>query len=98
MCVRILLFNPSLQIASQSLRDCSDAAGDVNSMYSTPKSDRALAILILVSVSKKAFANYRLAQRLLVSCSYFDDWNYTDLLALCPGKRNQTRTEAVAVE
>lgn len=34
MCVRILdLFKPSLQIASQSLRDCSEAAGEVSSMY-----------------------------------------------------------------
>lgn len=55
--MRILALSPSLQIASQSLRDCSDAAGDVSSMYSTPKSSRAFAILILVSVSKKALAN-----------------------------------------
>jgi hypothetical protein len=52
-----LAFNPSLQIASQSNRDCSDAAGDVNSMYSTPNSSKAFAILILVSVSKNALAN-----------------------------------------
>jgi hypothetical protein len=44
-------------MASQSFLDCSEAAGDVNSIYSTPKSESALAILILVSVSKKAFAN-----------------------------------------
>lgn len=57
MWVRILDLSPSLQMASQSDRDCSEAAGDVSSMYSTPKSDKALAILILVSVSKKALAN-----------------------------------------
>jgi len=57
MCVRILAFNPSLQIASQSLRDCSDAAGEVSSRYSTPKASNALAMAILVLVSKKALAN-----------------------------------------
>ena len=57
MWVRILAFNPSLQIASQSLRDCSDAAGEVSSRYSTPKASNALAMEILVLVSKKALAN-----------------------------------------
>lgn len=33
MCVRILAFKPSLQIASQSSLDCSEAAGLVNSIY-----------------------------------------------------------------
>lgn len=51
MWVRILLLSPNLQIFSQSRLDCSDAAGLVNSIYSTPKSDSAWAILILVSVS-----------------------------------------------
>lgn len=55
--MRILDFKPSLQIASQSARDCSEAAGEVSSMYSTPKASRALAMAILVLVSKKAFAN-----------------------------------------
>lgn len=31
-CVRILALRPSLQMASQSFLDCSDAAGDVSSM------------------------------------------------------------------
>jgi len=44
-------------MASQSDLDCSEAAGDVSSIYSTPKSSKALAILILVSVSKNALAN-----------------------------------------
>lgn len=44
-------------MASQSALDCSDAAGDVSSMYSTPKASRALAMAILVLVSKKALAN-----------------------------------------
>jgi hypothetical protein len=44
-------------MASQSRRDCSEAAGDVSSRYSTPNLSRALAIAILVSVSKKALAN-----------------------------------------
>jgi hypothetical protein len=57
MWVRILDFNPSLQIASQSRRDCSEAAGEVSSIYSTPKASRAFAMAILVLVSKKAFAN-----------------------------------------
>src|SRR5712672_551105 len=57
MWVRILAFRPSLQMASQSRRDCSEAAGDVSSRYSTPNLSRALAIAILVSVSKKALAN-----------------------------------------
>src|SRR5690348_12842029 len=52
-----LLFKPNLHIVSQSARLCSEAAGDVSSIYSTPKSSRAFAILTLVSVSKKAFAN-----------------------------------------
>lgn len=52
-----LVFKPNLQIASQSLRDCSDAAGEVNSIQSTPNLSKAFAIRILVSVSKKAFAN-----------------------------------------
>lgn len=58
--VKILLFNPNLQMASQSRLLCSEAAGEVNSIYSTPKSDKAVAILILVSVSKKALANYNI--------------------------------------
>lgn len=73
MCVKILAFRPSLQIASQSVqneyhsrivycdalpaRDCSEAAGLVSSMYSTPKASSALAMAILVLVSKKALAN-----------------------------------------
>lgn len=56
MWVRILDLSPMLQILMQSSRLCSDAAGDVSSMYSTPKSDSAWAIRHLVSVSKKAFA------------------------------------------
>ena len=44
-------------MASQSLRDCSDAAGEVSSRYSTPKASNALAMAILVLVSKKALAN-----------------------------------------
>ena len=44
-------------MASQSRRDCSDAAGEVSSMYSTPNESRALAMAILVLVSKKALAN-----------------------------------------
>ena len=44
-------------MAMQSRRDCSEAAGEVNSMYSTPKSSSALAISIFLAVSKKAFAN-----------------------------------------
>lgn len=63
--------SPSLQIASQSRLDCSDAAGEVSSMYSTPKSERAVAILILVSVSKKAFANW-----LIDRISVFDERNF----------------------
>ena len=55
--MRILAFKPSLQMASQSARDCSEAAGDVSSMYSTPNASRALAMAILVLVSKKALAN-----------------------------------------
>lgn len=46
-----------LQILMQSRRLCSDAAGEVSSMYSTPKSESACAIFILVSVSKNALAN-----------------------------------------
>jgi hypothetical protein len=57
MCVRILALKPSLQIASQSKRDCSEAAVDVSSMYSTPKASKAFAMAILVLVSKKALAN-----------------------------------------
>lgn len=57
MWVRILAFRPSLHIASQSARDCSDAAGDVSSMYSTPNASSAFAMAILVLVSKKALAN-----------------------------------------
>ena len=53
----ILAFNPNLHISSQSLRLCSEEAGDVNSIYSTPKASSAFAILILVSVSKNALAN-----------------------------------------
>lgn len=48
---------PSLQMASQSFRDCSEAAGEVSSRYSTPNLSRALAMAILVWVSKKALAN-----------------------------------------
>lgn len=44
-------------MASQSDLDCSEAAGDVSSMYSTPKASRALAMAILVLVSKNALAN-----------------------------------------
>lgn len=44
-------------MASQSALDCSDAAGEVSSMYSTPKASSAFAIAILVLVSKKALAN-----------------------------------------
>ena len=55
--MRILDRKPSLQIVSQSRRDCSEAAGDVSSMYSTPNASRALAIAILVFVSKNALAN-----------------------------------------
>jgi len=44
-------------MTSQSRRDCSLAAGEVSSMYSTPKESSALAISIFFSVSKKAFAN-----------------------------------------
>ena len=44
-------------MASQSRRDCSEAAGDVSSRYSTPNLSRDLAMAILVSVSKKALAN-----------------------------------------
>ena len=57
MCVRILALRPSLHIAMQSSRDCSEAAGEVSSMYSTPNASSALAIAILVLVSKKALAN-----------------------------------------
>ena len=57
MWVRILALKPSLQIASQSKRDCSEAAVDVSSMYSTPKASKALAMAILVLVSKNALAN-----------------------------------------
>lgn len=31
-------------MVSQSIRDCSEAAGEVSSMYSTPKSERAVAL------------------------------------------------------
>ncbi len=55
--MRIFARNPSLQMASQSSLDCSDAAGEVSSIYSTPNASSALAIAILVLVSKKAFAN-----------------------------------------
>ena len=68
ICVRILDLKPSLHIASQSRRDCSDAAGEVSSMYSTPNASRALAIAILVFVSKKAFANCSPSNR-CASCS-----------------------------
>ena len=56
MWVRILDLSPMLQILMQSSRDCSEAAGEVSSMYSTPKSLNAWAIRHLVSVSKNAFA------------------------------------------
>ena len=52
-----LALSPKLQIISQSLRDCSEDAGEVSSMYSTPNASSAFAILTLVSVSKNAFAN-----------------------------------------
>ena len=39
------------------LRDCSEAAGLVSSIYSTPNASNALAIAILVLVSKNALAN-----------------------------------------
>lgn len=39
---------PILQMASQSALDSGEAAGDVSSMYSTPKSSSAWAIFILV--------------------------------------------------
>lgn len=59
--VRILVFQPfsflSWQIALQSSKDSVDAQGLVNSMYSTPNSANEVAILILVSLSKKALAN-----------------------------------------
>lgn len=41
MWVRILDLRPMLQILMQSRRLCSDAAGEVSSMYSTPKSESA---------------------------------------------------------
>jgi hypothetical protein len=44
-------------MASQSSLDCSEAAGDVSSMYSTPNASSAFAIAILVLVSKNALAN-----------------------------------------
>ena len=43
--------------ADSPLLDCSDAAGLVSSMYSTPNASSAFAIAILVLVSKNAFAN-----------------------------------------
>ena len=52
--LRELALSPNLQMSSQSRRDCSDDAGDVSSMYSTPNSSKAFAILIFMSVSKKA--------------------------------------------
>ncbi len=67
MWVRILAFRPSLQMASQSRRDCSEAAGDVSSRYSTPNLSRALAMAILVSVSKKALENYSPSVRSYIS-------------------------------
>lgn len=57
--VKILDLRPSLQIVSQSILDCSEATGEVSSMYSTPKSERAVA---LVSSLVDGFA------MLLVSC------------------------------
>lgn len=39
-----LTLRPSLQMASQSSRDWGEAAGEVSSMYSTPKSERAVAL------------------------------------------------------
>ena len=56
------------------LLDCSDAAGLVSSMYSTPNASSALAIAILVLVSKKAFAN----------CSPSD---HADAVIKTPGRR-----------
>ena len=50
-------------MASQSRRDCSEAAGEVSSIYSTPKASRALAMAILVWVSKKALANCSPSER-----------------------------------
>lgn len=62
--MRILAFNPSLHMATQSSLDCSDAAGDVSSIYSTPNASRALAIAILVLVSKNALANCSPSEKL----------------------------------
>ena len=56
-----------LQILMQSSRDCSEAAGEVSSIYSTPKSLRACAIRHLVSVSKNAFAIGRKSVSLVAS-------------------------------
>jgi hypothetical protein len=38
-------------MVSQSILDCSEATGDVSSMYSTPKSERAVALWTEVLVS-----------------------------------------------
>lgn len=67
---------------SQSLRDCSEDAGEVSSMYSTPKASNALAILTLVSVSKNALANYTttINTHLLIS--------YLRYLPTCSPSRN----------
>lgn len=35
-------------MASQSLRDCSEAAGEVSSMYSTPNASRAVQNVVSV--------------------------------------------------
>lgn len=47
----------SHQMVSQSFLEASDDAGLVSSIYSTPNSSKALAILILVFISKNALAN-----------------------------------------
>lgn len=36
-------------MVSQSIRDCSEATGLVSSMYSTPKFERAVALLFFMS-------------------------------------------------
>ena len=55
-----LAFNPSLQIASQSALDCSDAAGEVNSIYANCISRR----LKLVIQSVTHIVNSKIIQRL----------------------------------
>jgi len=55
-----LAFNPSLQIASQSALDCSDAAGEVNSIYANCISRR----LEFVIQSVTHIVNSKIIQRL----------------------------------